>query len=199
MSTNEGTVRFAVVDAVTSLVMRVGATDLDSLAEMSGDDDIVAPVPEDVGDETHFYDWEALEFVALPPKPGPWAQFNDGAWVDPRTASDIAMEAQAVLYAARSAASMDKSELLIAMATLGILTPQDAEIAAGGAIPPTIQGVLDTLPPEVFPDEARMVARIKWASDNVISRVNPVIVLAATALGVTDEQMDQIFGVVVPA
>ena len=105
---------------------------------------------------------------------------------------------QAALYAAREAASLDKSDLLIRMVMAGMLPSDDAEIAAGGVIPPTIQAALDELPPEVFPPEAQMVARIKWRSDNVISRVNPVIVLAAAALGVTDEQMDAIFDVRIP-
>lgn len=113
------------------------------------------------------------------------------SWIDPRTPEDIKAE----LYAARVATTLDKSTLLIRMAMAGMLPPEDAEIAAGGVIPPTIQTALDALPPEVFPPEAQMIARIKWRSDNVISRVNPVIVLAAAALGVTDEQMDAIFEV----
>lgn len=133
--------------------------------------------------------------LPLPPRPGPWAAWNGSEWVDPRTSADV----QAALYAARAATSLDKSTLLIRMAMAGMLPPEDAEIAAGGVIPPTIQAALDALPPEVFPPEAQMIARIKWRSDNVISRANPVIVLAAAALGVTDEQMDAIFDVQVPA
>lgn len=130
----------------------------------------------------------------LPTKPGEWAEWDGETWIDPRTPGDI----QAALYAAREATSLDKSDLLIRMATAGMLPPEDAEIAAGGIIPPTIQTALDALPVGVFPLEAQMVARIKWRSDNVISRVNPVIVLAAAALGVTDEQMDAVFGVRIP-
>ena len=132
--------------------------------------------------------------VSYPPMPGSWARWVGGEWIDPRTPA----EAQAALFAVREATTLDKSTLLIRMAMAGMLPPEDAEIAAGGVIPPTIQAALDALPPEVFPPEAQMVARIKWRSDNVISRVNPVIVLAAAALGVTDEQMDTIFDVRIP-
>ena len=137
------------------------------------------------------------EIVAFPPRPNSWSRFDFAAqeWFDPRTAADML----AALYAAREATTLDKSTLLIRMAMAGMLPAEDAEIAAGGVIPPTIQAALDALPPEVFPPEAQMIARIKWRSDNVISRVNPVIVLAAAALGVTDEQMDAIFDVQVPA
>ena len=137
------------------------------------------------------------EIIAFPLRPNSWSRFDFAAqeWVDPRTPADM----QASLYAAREATTLDKSTLLIRMAMAGMLPAEDAEIAAGGVIPPTIQAALDALPPEVFPPEAQMIARIKWRSDNVISRVNPVIVLAAAALGVTDEQMDVIFDVQVPA
>lgn len=141
------------------------------------------------------YYWDGLTFVEYPPRPMSWARWNGTEWFDPRTAADV----QAALYAAREATTLDKSTLLIRMAMAGMLPAEDAEIAAGGVIPPTIQAALDALPPEVFPPEAQMIARIKWRSDNVISRVNPVIVLAAAALGVTDEQMDAIFDVQVPA
>lgn len=99
------------------------------------------------------------------------------------------------LISARQEARLDKSTLLIRMVEAQILPPEDAEVAAGGEIPAAIQTVLNGLPPEVFPPEAYTVARIKWRSDNIISRTNPVIVLAGAALGVSDEGMDAIFGV----
>lgn len=96
MSTSdEGTVRFAVVSAATGLVLRVGGTDLDSLAGTAGGDDIVAPIPDDVGDETHRYDWSLQQFVPIPAKPGPWAEWDGTAWIDQRTDVDLAAEVQA--------------------------------------------------------------------------------------------------------
>jgi len=40
-----------------------------------------------------------------------------------------------------------------------------------------------------------MIGRIKWRSDTVISRVNPVNPPAAVVLGATEDQLGKIFGV----
>lgn len=192
-------VSFAVVSPETGLVISTGRTDVGSLSATAAGNDVIAPIPADVRNEAHRYDWDTGEFIPIPEKPGAWAEWNGTDWTDTRTAESMAAEARAQLYAMRERTSLDKSTLLIRMAMAGMLPADEAEIAAGGVIPPTIQAALDALPPEVFPPEAQMIARIKWRSDNVISRVNPVIVLAAAALGVTDEQMDAIFDVQVPA
>ena len=168
-------------------------------------ENLMLNVNEDAGEQFVFGDFSERTYlkngnvVTIPEPPGSGRHWHFDVvsedWVDTRTPGDH----QAALYNARRNASMDKSDLLITLAMAGILPAEDAEIAAAGTIPPTIQAVLDELPPEVFPPEAAMVARIKWRSDNVISRVNPVIVLAAAALGMTDEQLDEIFGVRLPS
>lgn len=94
------------------------------------------------------------------------------------------------LSKARAAASLSKADLLIRLATFGILTPAEAQQAASGVIPPSMETMMETLPPE-----AQMAARIKWAADNEISRNHQVIVMAAYALGLSDELVDQIFEV----
>lgn len=130
----------------------------------------------------------------IPPRPADHLTWSGRAWIDARTPA----ERQAALYAAREATTLDKSDLLIRMTLAGLLPAEDAEIAAGGVIPPAIQAALDALPAEVFPADAQLVARIKWRSDNIISRTNPVIVLAAVVLGITDDQLDEIFSVAIP-
>ena len=174
-------------------IEKVGRCDVDLLSLQDTGSGYLATFDGEPPNPELFY-WSEGEFLAYPARPAIWSKWNGSEWIDPRTPSDM----QAALYAAREAASLDKSDLLIRMVMAGMLPSDDAEIAAGGVIPPTIQAALDELPPEVFPPEAQMVARIKWRSDNVISRVNPVIVLAAAALGVTDEQMDAIFDVRIP-
>lgn len=126
--------------------------------------------------------------VDYPPSPGPWAVWDWGAraWADPRTPVELA----AALNAKRATAWLDKSDLLIRLIAAGIMSPEDAEEAAGGAIPASMAPLMEMLPPG-----AQMAARIKWRSDTQISRTHPVIVLAAHALGISDEQLDQIFGV----
>ncbi|MBM3605601.1 MAG: hypothetical protein FJX25_12875 [Alphaproteobacteria bacterium] len=65
----------------------------------------------------------------------------------------------------------------------------------GGTIPPTIEAALHDLPDELFPPKTQMIGRIKWRSDTVISRVNPVNPPAAVVLGATEDQLGKIFGV----
>lgn len=128
----------------------------------------------------------------MPPKPeGEFWTFDVEAerWVDPRTAADLA----AALYTVREHTSLDKSELLTRMLMSGLLPVSDIEAAGEGRIPPSLEPALAMLPPE-----AQVVARIKWRNDPVISRTNPVIVLAGAALGMSEEQLDTLFGVVAP-
>ncbi|MBB1493130.1 hypothetical protein H5395_16785 [Paracoccus sp. MC1854] len=161
-------------------------------------DIIVSNVPPDTTD--HW--WEIAESTSINdvyidaagelsirrPRPAAWAEFDyvTETWFDPRTEAELAEE----LHRVRAATQLDKSDLLIRLAVAGILSPEEAEEAAGGTIPASMQPMLQMLPPE-----AQMAARIKWRSDNLISRNHPVIVAAAYALGVTDQQLDTIFGV----
>lgn len=130
--------------------------------------------------------------LPLPPRPvGPHWVFDLAGerWSDPRTPADLA----AALYAAREQTSLDKSELLTRMLMSGLLPVSDIEAAGEGRIPPSLEPALAMLPPE-----AQVVARIKWRNDPIISRTNPVIVLAGAALGMSEEQLDALFGVVAP-
>lgn len=111
------------------------------------------------------------------------------AWVDPRSRAELTQ----LLYEARERTVLDKSELLTRMFMGGLLSIEDVEVAGEGRIPPSIEPALAMLPPE-----AQVIARIKWRNDAVISRSNPVIVLAAAALSLSEEQLDLLFGVEAP-
>lgn len=93
----------------------------------------------------------------------------------------------------RVRAWLDKSDLLIKLAMLQLLTPEEAEQAAEGVIPASIAGVMGSLSPE-----EQLAARIKWRTDSVISRNHPVIVAAAYGMDLTPEQVDELFGIVPP-
>lgn len=85
-------VRFAVVCSETAIVLNVGRTDDESLSATAGNDDIVAPAPDGVREFTHRYDWDAQQFIAVPPRPGPWARWSGSEWVDPRSEEEIQSE-----------------------------------------------------------------------------------------------------------
>ena len=179
--------RYAIIGG-GGLVIGTGeaANVLDALASGAGLGDVLLIGPDDQPDG-HFWDGEA--FQPLPPRPGPWAEWNGQEWIDPRTPADFA----AALQSARHSAQRDKSELLMDLAMMGVLTVPEAVQAARGDIPESFEAALSSLP-----EEAQGIARIKWAGDQVISRMNPLILMAAYAKGITDEQLDQAFGVQAP-
>ena len=129
------------------------------------------------------------EVKMMPEPPENNYVFDHGSetWIDPRTDGEKLAE----LQNRRNLTEIDKSTLLGALATLGVFTWEEADAASNGVIPAHMEEMMAELPPDV-----QAMARIKWRSDAVISRMNPVIVLAAYALGITDEQLDAIFGVV---
>lgn len=135
------------------------------------------------------YHVSAEGIVPIPPRPEGWVEWNGEAWVDPRSPAQVSE----ALYTTRQRTSLDKSELLTRMLLSGLLPVSDIEAAGEGRIPPSLEPALAMLPPE-----AQVVARIKWRNDPVISRTNPVIVLAGAALGMSEEQLDTLFGVVSP-
>lgn len=122
-----------------------------------------------------------------PEQPSPNYVWNKQTfqWEDPRTADDIQKE----IYARRNAAQLDKTELIGRLMMSKILTPDQA-IEARNDVPAFMMPLLDNLP-----EDARAMALIKWAGDTVISRNNPVVVLAGYALGLSDERLDALFDV----
>ncbi|MCG6112864.1 MAG: hypothetical protein MEQ74_11870 [Paracoccus sp.] len=129
------------------------------------------------------------EFVSIPPRPAPWATWSGSEWIDPRTPADM----QAALYAARDAATREKSDLLMTMMAVGALSQEDARAAARGEVPPSYQAAFDQLPLE-----AQTYALVKWPSDQIISRNNPMVLLFAHEANITPEQLDEFFGVQTP-
>lgn len=129
------------------------------------------------------------EFHQIEPPPSHRHRWMGSAWIDPRTPA----ERQAALYAAREATERDKSGLLMDLRLMGVLTAQEARQAALGVIPASFEAALASLP-----EEAQDAAHIKWAGDQTISRMNPLIVLAAYAKGIDDDQLDAAFGVPIP-
>lgn len=88
MSSSDRT-RYAVINAATGAIVRIGECDIDDLAlQVEAGQDIEAPIPEGVDDAADF--WNGTAFQRLPPRPGPWAAWDGSEWIDPRTAEDLA-------------------------------------------------------------------------------------------------------------
>ena len=171
-----------------SRIVQIGsAPDYDTMMMQDGIDGTRAigfDPAEGIGTETHY--WTGDDFAELPPKPGEWAEWDGSAWIDPRTPADLAAE----LSRRRSSAVMDKGELVQVLDELRILSPDEVDEVTRGDIPPRIEALMEGLPAD-----ARRAAITKWRLDTVIRRTHPVIVSAAYALGISDEALDEIFGV----
>lgn len=100
----------------------------------------------------------------------------------------------AELAARRAAASMTRANLVLAAITAGIIPVADAGPAARGEITPSIQALIDQLPPE-----QQLEAVVRWAASTVIDRTNPILTALAASMGLTDVQLDQLFGLTPPA
>lgn len=142
---------------------------------------------------------DATQFVGmdgalrvLPPRPGPWAAFDraSGEWTDPRTPEDLA----AALAQARAGASLSKIDFIMGCMSLGLLTPPEAIAAARGEIPQSFAPVVESLSPM-----QRDYACVHWGAARLIERMDPFIGAVAQAASVSDETLDLLFGVEVPA
>lgn len=94
-------VRFAIVNPADGDIIRIGTCSRQSLHLQTEESfESVYPVPENVGDLTHF--WNGEDFIEYPePQPSRHHRWIEGAWLDPRTPGDHAAE----LEASRSEAS----------------------------------------------------------------------------------------------
>lgn len=125
----------------------------------------------------------------LPPRPDGVAIFDydQGAW---RARSDA--EKAADLSARRIRANLSRQDFCLALKRAGILPPAEAIAAAKGDWPATFNAALPGLAlRDVDADEAQII----WASATRIMRNHPLIGALSAAAGLTDIQVDALFGI----
>lgn len=126
----------------------------------------------------------------LPPRPA-----GAGWSFDPAAEQWLRSEAHrlADLEARRASASMTRANLVLAAVTARIIPEADAAAAARGEITASIQALIDQMP-----TERQLEAVVRWAASIVIDRTNPILTALAASMGLTDAQLDQLFGVTPP-
>lgn len=99
--------------------------------------------------------------------------------------------AEAALAEWRATAHMPRAEFAIAAAQFGLVTEEEAEEwAAGTALPEIVKTTIaDALPPE-----AQLSARITARTQTTIGREADLIPLLAAAKGLTEAEVDALFG-----
>lgn len=89
----------------------------------------------------------------------------------------------------RTRATTTRTRFCIAAKRLGMLTPEEAILAARGGWPQSFADALGSLPAEIDADEAQIV----WAATTEVHRNDPVLNAVATANGFTPEHIDELF------
>lgn len=90
----------------------------------------------------------------------------------------------------RQTAQLSRADFCVALKRAGIISAQEAKQAAKGEWPQTFSGALASFPDA---DEAEIV----WASVAGIDRLHPMLLALQTFAGLTDAQVDALFGWVV--
>lgn len=179
--------RLAIFDPATGRIQSVmqfsEASVADALLNIP-DGYLAVEVAEDVTPATHYVGAEDQP-MAFPPRPSDHAVWDGQEWIDPRTADDH----EAEQLARRVAASLTKSEFLQACMATGILTPQEANIAARGDIPEPFLSAVASMTPE-----QRDMVSVIWPSATRINRMDPLILAVAAGAGIGDATLDALFG-----
>ena len=90
----------------------------------------------------------------------------------------------------RTDASLSRAKFLQACVSAGIITEDVAEEAASGVWPSAFDTFLTGLTVE-----KRIEAKATWVDGQRVRRDSPILALIAAEQGVTDEQLDQMFGI----
>lgn len=142
---------------------------------------------------THFID-ETGAPQPLPPRPGDWAAWTRGGWIDPRTTADLAAEK----WARRAAAApLSRTEFFLATVRARIITQADARLLIAAQIPESLAPLLANLP-ESWLFDAEM--RVRGAAE--FSRMDPLVVIFASEVPLPegapsiDDILDMAFGII---
>lgn len=147
---------------------------------------LAVEVPSEVEPWSHYVDVENDDAPALyPPKPCEACQWIGQEWFDPRTPSEVVADRRAI----REQARRTKSELLTTLMAENVLSPEQVVQATTG-IPASLHEGLVALPQDV---QAYIFA--EWMTRTEFGRMDQVVAIAGAALGLTDEDLDHIFGV----
>jgi hypothetical protein len=89
----------------------------------------------------------------------------------------------------RQTREISKLDLVLRMVSTGLISMQSAITAASGGIPSEFEQIVSSMP-----EEQQIEARIRWAGASMIPRLSPMILAVQNAAGLTNEQVDVLFG-----
>lgn len=90
----------------------------------------------------------------------------------------------------RATASLSRTDFALVALGAGLVTAEEAEAwATGRELPSAVAEALESLPEAV-----RVPARIRALASTTVERAHPLIGVIASHLGLTDAQVDALFG-----
>lgn len=137
----------------------------------------LAVYPAALPPDRYYIDVATGSAVAIPDQPSP-----DHIWDHAQKSWIVGRDRVGDLHRARLAATISKSDLLLALVDAGVLTMAEADAAVDGAAPARVGPVAPQ-------------ARLVWRATDRFNRLDPVIQIAAHFLGLGDDQLDRIFNV----
>ncbi len=103
---------------------------------------------------------------------------------------------ESILSAKREASVLSRAEFIQAVYKANILTKQEAKAAAAGEVPAFFITAIDTLVANGDMTQADADdAEILWAGLTQVERNHPFLPIAQSSLGLTDAQVDALFGI----
>lgn len=115
----------------------------------------------------------------------------DGAWVYDYVVNDYtAQEIADNLTKARANAVLTRQQFCTNCYTAGLLSKDDAVLAAKGGWPAAFTAALSGLT-----EEEQAVAEIEWASVQTVRRNAPLLAVVQASSSVNDAELDALFGI----
>lgn len=128
---------------------------------------------------------DPADAAGLIPWDGPVTQ-GEIDWTQMQTVEQIAA---ARLEDWRDTARSSRLHLCLGMAQAGLISAQSMVAAAQGQVPPEFLPAVEALP-----EAARLEVMARWAGAQDITRRNPFIAMVQVAAGLTEAQVDALFG-----
>lgn len=142
--------------------------------------------------------WALLEgglvaAISLVSRPSPWVETDEEVFAGfSYDGTNFSAPAPVVtpIEDQRAEAQLSRSAFLRACVSAGIITEAIAEEAASGVWPVAFDPFIAGLTAE-----ERIEAKATWADGGAVRRDNPILALIAAHEGVTDAQLDLMFGI----
>jgi hypothetical protein len=180
------------LDGATLPASATGSSDLvGSVSRVNGVVSVVVALPHRANSPHSVRFPEPIDLEGACSAPGvvPWVGGLTEAQID-WTQMITAAEADAVRRASwRASRVIPKLDLVLAMASAGMISQASAISAAGGAVPAEFEPIVAAIS-----DPPKTEVRIRWAGAQDMPRLSPFILMLQQAIGMTDAQVDALFG-----